>query len=125
MITSIIVVDAKEELANLIRSSLGCFGLPSISIANTQIVLKHRDEYHAGYSLVLVYFKKSSGNGIPLAKGIMRYNPSIKIILITTLHKVQDTILINMKMQGFSKIIQRLVKLIELPKLVTNSHIAP
>ena len=77
------VVDDEEELTNLYRIYLERSGFNSVSFTDPLSALDHYSQNHNKYSLVITDWKMPNLDGIQLAKKIIDYNTTVKILLIT------------------------------------------
>ncbi len=113
-LSSVMVVDDEEELANLFMKLLKGSGFNSVSFTDPLLALKHFSQNPQKYSLVLLDLRMPGLNGIELAKRIKGYDSNVKILLITGFFDEEYINSDELRESVISDMMQKPIKLREL-----------
>jgi CheY-like chemotaxis protein len=120
---NIMVLDDEPDLVTIVKDILQRNGFKNVfAFTNPLFALENFKINHKDYSLVISDIRMPAMNGFEFVKNIIRVKPDIKVLLMTAFDiNNDDLVVMNLKYNNVSGIIQKPVSSKQLAKVMSGS----
>ena len=116
--TSVLIVDDEEDIANPLRQYLIDGGFDAVSFTCPLLALEHFRHNPYAYSIIITDLRMPGMNGLELANRIRKINDTTKIFIITAFDPTDLESKPEYRQARIERVVQKPIKLSQLKKMV-------